>query len=70
MESIIHFICRLDDGFDSELAGRAHDLQGHKYCWCDRDAVMQYNAVIFTDIFPNNNFVIRHINLQLFVQFF
>ncbi|XP_060589221.1 uncharacterized protein LOC132744510 [Ruditapes philippinarum] len=36
----------LDDGFDSELAGRAHDLQGHKYCWCDRDAVMQYNAGI------------------------
>lgn len=46
-----YFIDRQDDGFDSELAGRVHELRGHDYCWCDKDAVMQYNVVSFRDIF-------------------
>ncbi|XP_053401077.1 uncharacterized protein LOC123549662 [Mercenaria mercenaria] len=36
----------LDQDFDPVIAGRPHVLRQHNYCWCDRDAVMKYNAGI------------------------
>lgn len=37
---------RSEMDLDPAVGGRPHEIRQHNYCWCDRDAVMQYNAGI------------------------